>query len=43
VARAFGTVAGVEVVRDVRRLSPELVVTGQAPYGDRVGQLLDAG
>jgi CheY-like chemotaxis protein len=34
---------GVEVVREIRRFSPETVVTAQAAYGDRVGQLLDAG
>ena len=34
---------GVEVIREVRRFSPETVVTAQAAYGDRVGQLLDAG
>ena len=36
-------VTGVEVIREVRRFSPETVVTAQAAYGDRVGQLLDAG
>ena len=36
-------VAGVEVIREVRRFSPKTVVTAQAAYGDRVGQLLDAG
>jgi CheY-like chemotaxis protein len=34
---------GLEVIREVRRFSPETVVTAQAAYGDRVGQLLDAG
>jgi CheY-like chemotaxis protein len=33
----------VEVIREVRRFSPETVVTAQAASGDRIGQLLDAG
>ena len=35
--------AGVEVVREVRRFSPDTVVTAQAASADRVGQLSDAG
>lgn len=35
--------AGLEVVQEVRRFSPDTVVTAHAAYGDRVGQLLDAG
>ena len=35
--------AGLEVIRDVRRFSPGTVVTAKAAYGDRVGPLLDAG
>jgi CheY-like chemotaxis protein len=34
---------GPEVIRDVRRFSPETVVTARAAYNDRVGPLLDAG
>lgn len=34
---------GLEVIREVRRFSPDTVVVAQAAYGDRVGQLLDAG
>jgi CheY-like chemotaxis protein len=34
---------GVDVIREVRRFSPETVVVAQAAHGDRVGQLLDAG
>jgi CheY-like chemotaxis protein len=36
-------VTGEEVVRETRRFSPESLVTVQVGYGDRVGQLLDAG
>ncbi len=35
--------AGLEVIREVRRFSPATVVVAQAACGDRVGQLLDAG
>jgi CheY-like chemotaxis protein len=35
--------AGVDVIREIRRFSPETVVTAQAGYGDRIGPLLDAG
>lgn len=35
--------AGLEVIRDVRRFSPSTVVTAKAAHGDRVGPLLDAG
>jgi len=35
--------AGVEVVREVRRFCPDTVVAAQVAHGDRVGQLLDAG
>ena len=35
--------AGVEVIREVRHFSPETVVAAHAAYGDRVGELLDAG
>lgn len=35
--------AGLEVIRDVRRFSPGTVVTAEAAHGDRVGPLLDAG
>ena len=40
---ALSMLAGLEVIRDVRRFSPGTVVTAKAAYGDRVGQLLDAG
>lgn len=36
-------VIGEEVVREVRRYSPDSLVTVQVGYGERVGQLLDAG
>jgi CheY-like chemotaxis protein len=35
--------AGLEVIREVRRFSPATVVVAQAASGDRVGQLLDVG
>ena len=35
--------AGLEVIRDVRRFSPATVVTAKAAHGDRVGPLLEAG
>jgi CheY-like chemotaxis protein len=35
--------AGLEVIREIRQFSPDTVVVAQAAYGDRVGQLLDAG
>ena len=35
--------AGVDVIRDVRRFSPDTLVAAQAASGDRVGQLLEAG
>ena len=35
--------AGLEVIRDVRRFSPGTVVTAKAADGDRGGPLLDAG
>ena len=34
---------GVEVIREIRRFSPETVVLAQAAHGHRVGELLDAG
>ena len=34
---------GVDVIREVRRFSPDTLVVAQAASGDRVGQLLDAG
>jgi CheY-like chemotaxis protein len=36
-------VTGGEVVRETHRFSPDSLVTVQVGYGDRVGQLLDAG
>jgi hypothetical protein len=35
--------AGLEVIREVRRFFPATVVVAQAASGDRVGQLLDVG
>ena len=34
---------GVEVIREIRRFSPDTVVLAQAAHGARVGELLDAG
>ena len=36
-------VPGEAVVREVRRVAPDTVVAAQVAYGDRVGQLLEAG
>ena len=35
--------AGLEVIREVRRFSPETVVAAQVAHGSGVGELLDAG
>jgi DNA-binding response OmpR family regulator len=35
--------AGVDVIREIRRFSPDTLVLAQAAHGDRVGELLDAG
>ena len=36
-------VPGREVVREVRRFAPDTIIAAHVAYGDRVGQLLDAG
>ena len=43
VEETLSMLPGMEVIREVRRFSPDTVVTAQAASGDRVGQFLDAG